>query len=246
MRRFPFPGSRLVCLLAVACAVLLASTSAALCASSSTTLLFTFATSQAGFDSSLIIANPTALPSGGTPINGACTLTYFGINAPSPQSTGTISGGTIYAKILSTDAPGFLGYVIATCAFPGASGETFVSDLGARNLAAGYEARVLPTPEDSAAADETQDIEDALFQKRPIASFYLPAAQGGKLEQIDLLVQSTIARVTASGESTNGAAAVVGYAHLSQSLGKFKDAYLQYCTAYCKAVSPISKLAQCN
>lgn len=215
-------------------------------AASSTTLLFPFVTNQAGFDTGVIIANASATPGGGTPVDGTCEIHFYGSNAPLPFTTATINAGTDYTFLASVSAPGFQGYVIAVCAFPGAAGETFVSDIGARTLAAGYEARVLPTPEDSAAAEETREIEEALFVKRSLASLYLPAAQGGKLEVIDQLVQDTIARVAASGESTNSAATNLGYAHTSQSLGKFKDAFLQYSIAYCRAVSPVSKLSQCN
>jgi hypothetical protein len=229
-----------------ACVIALASTTSAPCAADSTTLLFTFVTSQAGFDTGLFITNSTLGPVGSTPVEGSCVISYYGTNAPAPQGTGPIAGGAVYTILASTAAPGFQGYVIAVCAFPGASGGAFVSDLGATTFAAGYEARVLPTPEDSAATEETRDLEEALLLKRLLASFYLPAAQGGKLETIDLLVQDTIARVAASGESTNGAAQNLGWAHTAQSLGKFKEAFLQYGTAYCKAVSPVPRLSQCN
>jgi len=41
-------------------------------------------------------------------------------------------------------APGFQGYIIAVCNFQFAHGFAFISDLGARNLAMGYLALVLP------------------------------------------------------------------------------------------------------
>ena len=46
----------------------------------------------------------------------------------------------------STAAPGFGGYVIAVCNFQYAHGFAFVSDVGARNLAMGYLALVVPDP----------------------------------------------------------------------------------------------------
>ena len=42
-------------------------------------------------------------------------------------------------------APNFQGYMIAVCNFQLAHGFAFVSDIGARNLAMGYLALVLPT-----------------------------------------------------------------------------------------------------
>jgi hypothetical protein len=47
-------------------------------------------------------------------------------------------------------APNFLGYVIAVCNFQYGHGFAFVSDVGARNLAMGYLALVIPDPPRSA------------------------------------------------------------------------------------------------
>ena len=41
---------------------------------------------------------------------------------------------------------GFTGYMIAVCRFQYAHGFAFISDLGARNLAMGYLALVIPHP----------------------------------------------------------------------------------------------------
>jgi hypothetical protein len=46
---------------------------------------------------------------------------------------------------------GFTGYMIAVCRFQYAHGFAFVSDLGARNLAMGYLALVIPDPTSSTA-----------------------------------------------------------------------------------------------
>ena len=45
--------------------------------------------------------------------------------------------------------PNFQGYVIASCQFQFAHGFAFVSDLGARNLAMGYLALIIPEPGNS-------------------------------------------------------------------------------------------------
>jgi len=115
-----------------------------------TNLLFPFVTNQAGFDTGLAIAN-TSLDSGvfsstTSPQQGACTLFPFGDNAPASQSTGTVAAGKVWANNASVLMPNFQGYVIAQCAFQFAHGFAFVSDLGARNLAMGYLALIIPEP----------------------------------------------------------------------------------------------------
>jgi hypothetical protein len=110
-----------------------------------TNLLFTFLTNTNGFDTAITIANTTADPFGTTPQAGACKLNFFGSGAPAPLSTGSIAAGTVYANLTSVVAPGFQGYLIAQCSFPLAHGWAFVSDIGARNLAASYLALVIPS-----------------------------------------------------------------------------------------------------
>jgi len=111
-----------------------------------TNLLFPFVTNQAGFDTGLAIANTSQDPFGTTPQSGICTWNYFGDNAPAPVDTAAVAGGTVTVALASTDAPDFQGYVIAVCNFEFAHGFAFVSDIGARNLAMGYLALVLPEP----------------------------------------------------------------------------------------------------
>lgn len=110
----------------------------------STTLLFSFVTNQAGFDTGIAIANTSADPFGTTPQNGTCTLSYFGANAPAPATTLEIVAGTVHTFVTSVAAPGFQGYLIAECAFPLAHGFAFVNDLGAQNLAMANLALVIP------------------------------------------------------------------------------------------------------
>jgi hypothetical protein len=121
-----------------------------------TFLLFPFTTNQAGFDTSISIANTTAAPAGLGPINraGACTLHYFGNTnggaAPPSQSSTSIAAGQSATLALSAggthgfDAtPGFQGYVIAECGFPLAHGFAFVSNLGTAEFATSYLATVI-------------------------------------------------------------------------------------------------------
>jgi hypothetical protein len=110
-----------------------------------TVLLYPYVTNIAGFDTGLAIANTTTDPFGTRTQNGSCTLNFYGTAAPSlAVNTGNIATGTVYATLTSSAAAGFNGYVIAVCNFQLAHGFAFISDLGARNLAMGYLALVLP------------------------------------------------------------------------------------------------------
>ena len=53
-------------------------------------------------------------------------------------------GGPVWANTLSTISPNFQGYAFAVCNFQFAHGFAFISDLGARNLAMGYLALIIP------------------------------------------------------------------------------------------------------
>jgi hypothetical protein len=112
-----------------------------------TILLYPYVTNIAGFDTGLAIANTTTDPFGTGPQAGACKLNWYqGANNPAQGDTGTIASGTVYTTLASTAVPGFNGYMIAVCNFQFAHGFAFVSDLGARNLAMGYLALVIPDP----------------------------------------------------------------------------------------------------
>uniref|UniRef100_Q01Q37 Uncharacterized protein n=1 Tax=Solibacter usitatus (strain Ellin6076) TaxID=234267 RepID=Q01Q37_SOLUE len=122
-----------------------------------TILLFPYVTNQAGFDTGLEIAN-TSLDPFTTGSNttlaqaGSCRMTWYGgtttapTTPPGPSDTGSIAGGTIYVNTAQTLVPNFQGYMIAVCNFQYAHGFAFISDVGARNLAMGYLAVVLPDP----------------------------------------------------------------------------------------------------
>jgi len=112
-----------------------------------TILLYPFVTEQAGFDTGLAIANTSTDPFGTGPQAGACSLNWYsGTNSPAPTNSGVIASGTVYTTLASVTVPGFQGYMIAVCNFQYAHGFAFISDLGARNLAMGYLALVVPDP----------------------------------------------------------------------------------------------------
>jgi len=113
-----------------------------------TNLLFPFVTNKGGFDTGLAIAN-TSLDTGVFRDNtatqtGACNIFPFGDDAPASFSTGTVAPGKVWVDTASTKLPNFQGYIIAQCAFQLAHGFAFISDFGARNLAMGYLALIIP------------------------------------------------------------------------------------------------------
>jgi hypothetical protein len=122
-----------------------------------TILLYPYVTNQAGFDTGLEIANTSQDPfttgSNTTAAQaGSCRLTWYGgttaapTTPPGPSDTGSIAGGAIWVNTAQALVPNFQGYMIAVCNFQYAHGFAFISDLGARNLAMGYLAVVLPDP----------------------------------------------------------------------------------------------------
>jgi len=112
-----------------------------------TVLLYPYVTNVLGFDTGLAIANTSTDPFGTGAQAGACTLNWYqGTSNPAQGNTGSIASGTVYTTLASIAAPGFNGYMIAVCNFQYAHGFAFVSDLGARNLAMGYLALVIPDP----------------------------------------------------------------------------------------------------
>jgi len=118
-----------------------------------TTLLFPFITNQSGFDTGVAISATATDPFGTTPQSGTCTLNWYGTAFTGATPTPTINSGTTFALLVSTTlnnvTGGFEGYMIAVCRFQYAHGFAFISDLGARNLAMGYLALVIPDPTSS-------------------------------------------------------------------------------------------------
>jgi RHS repeat-associated protein len=93
-----------------------------------TSLLYPYVTNQAGFDTSPAISNTTIDPFGTGAQCGSCTLNWY--SGPASPGTPATPG----------PKPGknFQNYMNAISNFQYAHGFTFVSDVGARNLAMGY------------------------------------------------------------------------------------------------------------
>jgi len=103
-----------------------------------TALLFPFATNAGGFDTAITVSNY-----GDT--NGVCALSFFGSNVGTPVNpVVAIAAKAQYVTLISTTAPGFQGFIRVDCNFPTARGWGFLSDIGARNIAAGIPVEVLP------------------------------------------------------------------------------------------------------
>jgi len=111
-----------------------------------TNLLYPYVTSQAGFDTGIAISNTSTDPFGTAAQAGPCTLYFYGTNAPASVTTPSVASGAYYAQLATQLSPNFTGYVIALCNFQYAHGFAFISDVGARNLAMGYLALVIPDP----------------------------------------------------------------------------------------------------
>ena len=114
-----------------------------------TNLLFPFVTNQAGFDTGIAISNTSKDIFGTNVQAGTCSLNFFGDNAPAPVTTASIAGGAVYTALAQSVAPNFQGYIIAQCGFQFGHGFAFISDVGARNLAMGYLALVIPDQTDN-------------------------------------------------------------------------------------------------
>ena len=96
-----------------------------------TTLLFPYVTTKYGYDTGLVITNASEG-------SGSCTIGYSGPDAPEDMMTPEdIAGGEQWIGLLSTIAPGFQGYITATCAFRNSYGFAFITDAEA-TLAQGY------------------------------------------------------------------------------------------------------------
>ena len=106
-----------------------------------TVLLAPFVANVQGYDTGMAIANTTLDQLGTAHHSGTCQLCYFdGSSSPPPCQTTTsaipagasllftLSGGGNYGIVAR---PGFEGYIIAKCDFPGAHGFAYVSAQGA-------------------------------------------------------------------------------------------------------------------
>ena len=96
-----------------------------------TTLLFPYVTTKSGFDTGLVITNTSEGA-------GSCTIDYGGPDAPEDMMTPEdLAGEEQWVGLLSNMAPGFQGYITASCEFRDAYGFAFITD-GDLNLAQGY------------------------------------------------------------------------------------------------------------
>jgi len=115
-----------------------------------TNLLFPYVTSSFGFDTGIAIASTSTDPFLTSAQSGTCTLNWYGSAFNGSTTTPVINSGTVYttltSSVLSSVTGGVNGYMIAQCRFQYAHGMAFITDLGARNLAMGYLALVIPDP----------------------------------------------------------------------------------------------------
>ena len=115
-------------------------------------LLFPAVTNQNGTETGIAIANTSSDPFGSVTASGACTLSFYGTNAPSSFTTPTIPAGTVYTATLSAmGATGFKGYVTAACPFGPARGFAFVLPPVTSNTYS-VTPEVVSTPRNSAAS----------------------------------------------------------------------------------------------
>ena len=106
-----------------------------------TTLLFPYVTNQYGFETGLVITNTSAEA-------GSCVIDFRGLDAPTGPASNVISADEQLIWSLSSGnrdenvvpAPGFQGYITATCGFRDAYGFAFITDGfgGEKTLAQGY------------------------------------------------------------------------------------------------------------
>jgi hypothetical protein len=109
--------------------------------SCATTLLFPYVVNSGGYDTGIALTNASA----GTSVSqaGTCSVQFYGTGAPAtnPYISDSVAAGGIAAFTLSSQAPGFQGYAIATCGFQDAHGFAFITDgygsVG-RGLSQGY------------------------------------------------------------------------------------------------------------
>lgn len=78
--------------------------------------------------------------------------------------------------------------------------------------------------------------ENLLSDAPPLATFQLPASQGGSLDEVRAIVAETIANMRAAGLSVNNADTEFRRADAASAVGDYKGAYAKYRTAYREAI----------
>lgn len=120
-----------------------------------TNLLFPYVTSGGVLNTGIAISNTTSDVWGTATQHGNCVISYFGQTAgggsvPTAQTSADVAAGSSLIFTVSGGgmgvgaAPGFSGYLIASCNFQMAHGLAFISDVNVANLAFGYLAQVIP------------------------------------------------------------------------------------------------------
>jgi hypothetical protein len=120
-----------------------------------TNLLFPYVTSDT-WDTGLAFSNTSKDDNGTHSTTGACTLNFFGTNAPASAATfpatGSIDPGATQTALLSSLAPNFTGYIVARCAFQYGHALALLIEPGSGAVSFGsstaYLALVIPSQED--------------------------------------------------------------------------------------------------
>ena len=99
------------------------------------TLMFQFVANQFGYDTSIVITNTSLPPFFASPTSGTCTLSFFGQNAPASVVIPGLQPGQQYTNVVSSLAPNFQGYVLASCNLPSVQGLSFIGNLGSLGTA---------------------------------------------------------------------------------------------------------------
>ncbi len=96
------------------------------------------------------------------------------------------------------------------------------------------------------AMSQTVEVETNLLAKRYPVTYFIPQAQGGKLEFVRQVVANAIAQATAAGESTFSAANQLASGDSLSNNGRFKRALRKYAVAYCLAASRNNEVGDCS
>ena len=95
-----------------------------------TTLLFPFVTNKQGFNTGVAISNTSEG-------SGSCTISFHGPGTFDDYDAPKLDAEGHMTFELATKAPGFQGYITASCEFRGAHGFAFITDSEPK-LAQGY------------------------------------------------------------------------------------------------------------
>lgn len=116
------------------------------------TLMFPWILNANGFDTGIAIVNGSPV-AGTAPTAGSCNVVFSGTggagaNGSFNYNTGTVQAGSNVIFSLSAVNPGFFGYAVASCTFPGAHG--YAGIFGPLGLGSDYLAPVITPGQPSA------------------------------------------------------------------------------------------------